>query len=131
VPGAVSYGPVLNAAAVVLTAYGNVPPERAARLIGMLLGPGVSAGRVDKASARLSARLGAAGFEKAMLAALASERVLAADETTAVPDPRNGDYREAHSDGCRVQTSSSMRLRKSGVFEEGSACRQTSSITSR
>ncbi len=72
---------MLNAAAVVLTAYGNVPPERAARVIGMLLGPEVSAGWVDKASARLSARLGAAGFEEAMLAALASEKVLAADET--------------------------------------------------
>jgi transposase len=79
--GAVSYGPVLNAAAVVLTAYGNVPPERAARVIGMLLGVPASAGWVDKASARLSARLGDAGFEEAMLAALASEQVLAADET--------------------------------------------------
>jgi hypothetical protein len=79
--GSVSYGPALNAAAVVLTAYGNVPPERAARLIGMLLGAEVSAGWVDKASARLSARLGAAGFGEAMLAALASEKVLAADET--------------------------------------------------
>ena len=28
-PGSVSYGPALNAAAVVLTAYGNVPPEHA------------------------------------------------------------------------------------------------------
>jgi len=34
---------------VLLTAYGNVPPERAAQLMGMLLGAGVSAGRVDKA----------------------------------------------------------------------------------
>jgi hypothetical protein len=50
--GAVSYGPVLNAAAVLLTAYGNVPPERAARLTGMLLGADVSAGWVDKASSR-------------------------------------------------------------------------------
>ncbi len=79
--GAVCYGPALNAAAVVLTAYGNVPPERAARVIGMLLGPGVSAGWVDKASSRLSAQLGKAGFEEAMLAALAGEPVLAADET--------------------------------------------------
>jgi len=61
----------------VLTAYANVPPERAARVIGMLLGPGVSAGWVDKASARLRA----AGFEETMLAALASEKALAADET--------------------------------------------------
>ena len=49
--GAVSYGPVLNAAAVLLTCYGNVPPERAARLIGMLLGAEVSAGWIDKAAA--------------------------------------------------------------------------------
>jgi transposase len=79
--GAVSYGPALNAAAIVLTAYGNVPPQRAAKLIGMLLGLEVSAGWVDKASARLSARLGTAGFDQAMLAALAAETVLAADET--------------------------------------------------
>ena len=49
--GSVSYGAVLNAAAVLLTAYGNVPPERAAQLMGMLLGAGVSAGWVDKAGA--------------------------------------------------------------------------------
>src|SRR2546430_13443595 len=79
--GAVSYGPALNAAAVVLTAYGNVPPERAARVIGMLLGAEVSAGWVDKAAARVNAQLGKAGFDAAMLAALAGEDVLAADET--------------------------------------------------
>jgi len=80
-PGAVSYGPVLNAAAVLLSCYGNVPPERAARLIGMLLGTQVSAGWADKAAARVSAQLGKAGFDEAMLAALAAEDVLAADET--------------------------------------------------
>jgi transposase len=79
--GAVSYGPGLNAAAVVLTAYGNVPPERTARVIGMILGTEVSAGWADKASGRLPAQLGRAGFDEAMLAALAAERVLAADET--------------------------------------------------
>ncbi len=79
--GAVSYGPVLNAAAVLLSAYGNVPPERAAQVVGMLLGVPVSAGWVDKAAARVSARLGEAGFDAAMLAALAGEGVLAADET--------------------------------------------------
>jgi Transposase IS66 family len=79
--GSVSYGPVLNAAAVVLTAYGNVPPERAAQVTGMLLGIPVSAGWVDKASARLAAQLGKAGFDAAMLAALAGEKALAADET--------------------------------------------------
>jgi transposase len=79
--GSVSYGPGLNAAAILLTAFGNVPPERAASLIGMLLGADVSAGWVDKASARLSALLGKAGLDEAMLAALASRDVLAADET--------------------------------------------------
>ncbi|MGH3124083.1 MAG: IS66 family transposase [Streptosporangiaceae bacterium] len=79
--GAVSYGAVLNAAAVVLTAYGNVPPERAAQVIAMLLGIPVSPGWVDKASARLAAQLGRAGFGEAMLAALAAEKALAADET--------------------------------------------------
>ena len=79
--GSVSYGPLLNAAAVLLTGYGNVPPERAAKLIGMLLGMPVSAGFVDKASARLDGKLQDAGFDEAMRAALAKEPVLAADET--------------------------------------------------
>jgi transposase len=79
--GAVSYGPVLNAAAVLLTAYGNVPAERSAQLIGMILGTDVSAGWVDKAVARVSAKLQDAGFDEAMMAALAAEDVLAADET--------------------------------------------------
>ena len=79
--GSVSYGPVLNAAAVVLTAYGNVPPERAAQVIAMLLGVPVSPGWVDKASARLAAQLGKAGLDEAMLAALAGQDALAADET--------------------------------------------------
>jgi transposase len=79
--GSVSYGAVLNAAAVVLTGYGNVPPERAAQVMAMLLGVPVSAGWVDKASGRLAAQLGKAGFDAAMLAALAGEKALAADET--------------------------------------------------
>jgi hypothetical protein len=79
--GSVSYGPALNAAAIVLTAHGNVPPERAAQVMGMLLGVPVSAGFVDKASPRLSARLESAGFDAAMQAALAAEPVLAADES--------------------------------------------------
>ena len=52
--GTVSYGPVLNAAAILLTAFGNVPPERSAHLIQMLLGVPVSAGFADRAIARLS-----------------------------------------------------------------------------
>ncbi len=79
--GAVSYGPVLNAAAVLLACYGNVPSERAAQVAGMLLGVPVSAGWVDKAAARTSAQLGKAGFDEAMIAALAAGKVLAADET--------------------------------------------------
>jgi len=79
--GSVSYGPVLNAAAVVLTAYGNVPPERAAQVMAMLLGVAVCPGWVDKASGRLSGQLSKAGFDAAMLAALAGEKALAADET--------------------------------------------------
>jgi hypothetical protein len=96
----VSYGPALNAAAVLLSCYGNVPPERAAQVIGMLLGIEVSAGFVDKAAARVSARLGRAGFDAAMLAALAAEDVLAADETpvnvldrTALAPEENGSRR--------------------------------------
>lgn len=91
--GSVSYGPALNAAAVLLSTYGNVPSERSAQLIGMLLGAEVSAGWVDKAVARMSARLREAGLDEAMAAALAAEDVLAADETpvnvldrAAVPD---------------------------------------------
>jgi hypothetical protein len=83
--GSVSYGPVLNAAAVLLTSYGNVPPERAARVMGMLLGTPVSAGWVGKACSRLSARLAGSGFDEAMLAALAAEPALAADETPGAP----------------------------------------------
>jgi transposase len=79
--GAVSYGPALNAAAVLLSCYGNVPAERASQVIAMLLGTEVSAGWVDKAAARVSAQLRAAGFDDAMIAALAAEDVLAADET--------------------------------------------------
>jgi transposase len=59
--GTVSYGPVLNAAAVLLACYGNVPAERAAQVMGMLLGVPVSAGWADKAAARVSAQLGGQG----------------------------------------------------------------------
>jgi len=77
----VSYGPALNAAAVLLACYGNVPPERAAQVMGMLFGVPVSAGWAEKAAARVSAQLVRAGFDEAMIAALTAEDVLAADET--------------------------------------------------
>jgi hypothetical protein len=90
-PGSISYGPGINAAAVLLSSYGNVPSERAATLIGMLLGVPVSAGFVDLASERLSARLDDAGFDDSMRAALADEPVLAADETPVnLTDPHAG-----------------------------------------
>jgi len=54
----VAYGPALNAAAIVLTAHANVPPEKAAQVISMLLGVPVSAGWVDKAASRLAVRTG-------------------------------------------------------------------------
>jgi hypothetical protein len=96
---AVSYGPALNAAAVLLTCYGNVPPERTAQVIGMLLGIGVSAGWVDKAAARVSAQLGKAGFDAAMIAALAGEGVLAADETPVNVPGRTAPAAEAGEKG--------------------------------
>ena len=64
--GSVSYGPVLNAAAVLLSCYRNVPPERAAQVIGMLLGIPVSAGWVGKAAARVSMQLGKGWSGEAM-----------------------------------------------------------------
>jgi hypothetical protein len=72
---------VLNAAAVLLSCYGNVPPERAAQVMSMLLGIPVSAGWADKAAARVSTQLQKAGFDEAVTAALSGEDVLAADET--------------------------------------------------
>ena len=97
--GSVSYGAVLNAAAVVLTAYGNVPPERAAQVMAMLLGVPVSPGWVDKASARLAAQLGKAGFDAAMLAALAGQDALAADETPVNVLDKNAPQPAAREEG--------------------------------
>ena len=77
----ICFGPVLNTAAVALTAFGNVPTERAAHLVGMLTGQGVSAGFVDRANARLAEQLTASGFDDALLAALLAEPVLTADES--------------------------------------------------
>ena len=63
--------------------------------MGMLLGAPVSPGWVDKAAARVAAQLGKAGFDDAMIAALAARDVLAADETPvnvldrSVPLPRH------------------------------------------
>jgi Transposase IS66 family len=91
----ISFGPVLNTAAVALTAFGNVPTERASTLIEILYGQKVSAGFVDRANARLAERLSAAGFGEAMRAALLAEPVLTADESpvevvTPATDPETG-----------------------------------------
>ncbi len=92
----ICYGPVLNTAAVALTAFGNVPTERAAHLVGMLTGQGVSVGFVDRANARLAGQLAGAGFAQAMQAALMGEPVLTADESpvevvTPAKDPATGE----------------------------------------
>jgi len=79
--GAVSYGPNLNAAAVVLGSQGNVPVERTALLIHALLGVEVSAGFVARAGQRLAQRLEVAGFDAAMTTALRAEDVLCGDES--------------------------------------------------
>lgn len=125
--GSVAYGPVLNAAAVLLSCYGNVPAERSAQLIAMLTGQDVSPGWVDKAVARMSGRLRAGGLDEAMAAALAAEDVLAADETpvnvldkTPLPspaddageaDPEDGKKATAGSPHVLVVTTPDGRLR--------------------
>jgi len=91
----ICFGPVLNTAAVALTAFGNVPTERASHLVEMLTGQGVSAGFVDRANARLAEQLRSAGFAEAMAAALMSEPVLTVDESpvevvTPAKDPDTG-----------------------------------------
>jgi len=95
VVNSVSFGPVLNTAAVALTAFGNVPTERASNMIEIMFGQRVSAGFVDRASARLAQRLAGAGFEQAIRTALVAEPVLTADESpvqvvTGAVDPDTG-----------------------------------------
>jgi hypothetical protein len=79
--GTVSYGPYLNAVAVLLSSEGNVPIERTATLMGSLLGVGVSPGFVARARQRFSGTLDTGGFCEAMRAALRAEDVLCGDET--------------------------------------------------
>jgi transposase len=80
-PGTVSYGPNLNAAAIVLGSEGNVPVERTAMLLHALLGVEVSVGFVARAAERLAQRLDTAGFDEAMTTALRAEDVLCGDES--------------------------------------------------
>jgi transposase IS66 family protein/uncharacterized protein DUF6444 len=80
-PGTVTYGPNLNAAAILLASEGNVPIERTAMLMEALLDVPVSTGFVARALERLAQRLAAGGFEDAMKTALHAQDVLCADET--------------------------------------------------
>jgi hypothetical protein len=67
--------------------------------MGILLGAGVPAGWVDKAGSRLSALLGTAGLDEAMIAALTGEMVLAADETPVNAIGRGAPQLAAPEDG--------------------------------
>ncbi|PZS28397.1 MAG: IS66 family transposase, partial [Pseudonocardiales bacterium] len=79
--GNVVYGPNVNAAAILLASEGNVPIERTAALMAMMLSAPVSAGFVARALERFAQRLEACGFDEAMKTALSAEDVLCADET--------------------------------------------------
>jgi hypothetical protein len=79
--GTVSYGPNVNAAAILLASQGNVPVEATARLMAALLGVPVSTGFVARAHERFADLLAAGGFDEAMIAALRAEAVLCADES--------------------------------------------------
>jgi transposase len=79
--GNVTYGPNVNAAAILLASEGNVPIERTAHLMAALLGIPVPTGFVARALERFAQRLGAAGFDEAMAQALRDQDVLCGDET--------------------------------------------------
>ena len=79
--GTVTYGPNVNAAAILLASQGNVPVEASAALMAALLGSPVSTGFVARAHERFAHTLEQAGFDAAMIAALRAEDVLCADET--------------------------------------------------
>ncbi len=79
--GNVVYGPNVNAAAILLASEGNVPLERTAALMAMMLSAPVSVGFVARALERFAQRLEASGFDEAMKTALGAEDVLCADET--------------------------------------------------
>lgn len=79
--GTVTYGPNINAAAILLASEGNVPLERTALLMEALLGVSVSTGFVARTLQRVAQRLAAHGFDDAMTSALRAEDVLCADET--------------------------------------------------
>jgi transposase len=82
--GTVSYGPNLNAAAILLGSEGTVPVQRTAMLMHTLLGVEVSTGFlgfVARAAQRLADKLDKDGFDQAMKAALRAEEVLCGDQS--------------------------------------------------
>jgi len=95
--GTVTYGPNVNAAAILLASQGNVPVAATAGLMAALLGSPVSTGFVARAHERFADVLGVAGFDEAMIAALRAEDVLCADETPVnVVDNVQPDGQPAH-----------------------------------
>ena len=81
--GPVCYGPNVAAAATLLASTDVIGIERAADLMGALLGAPVSTGFVSRCLVRLDAALIAAGFEDALKDALRAADVLGTDETPA------------------------------------------------
>lgn len=81
--GPASYGPNVTAAATLLASTDVIGIERAADLMGWLLGAPVSTGFVSRCLARLDAALISAGFEDSLKDALRAAAVLGTDETSA------------------------------------------------
>lgn len=79
--GTVTYGPNVNAAAILLSSQGNVPVERTAMVMAALLGASVSPGLVARAHHRLTDPLEQADFDQAMKDALQAEDVLCGDQS--------------------------------------------------
>ena len=67
---------------------------------------------MDKASARLAAQLGKAGFDAAMLAALAGEKALAADETPVNVLDKNAPQPAAREEQRKNRTRRRRRRRR-------------------
>ncbi len=95
--GTVTYGPNINAAAILLASEGNVPLERTAMLMAALLGTPVSTGFVARALERFGQRLATAGFDDAMKTALRAQDVLCGDET-----PTNVIHKDTDAHGTPV-----------------------------
>ena len=81
--GPVCYGPNVVDAATLLASTDVIGIERAADLMGALLGAPVSTGFVSRCLVRLDAALITAGFEDALKDALRTADVLGTDETPA------------------------------------------------